>query len=217
MLSIVAAACGSISSESEPDANPAPAVDAAPDALTETERTLTQSSSQDLVDGDTVGCVNNGFHRETRFFRAFDLAEFEIFHDFAVRSVEVGLERATAGPSGQQTAEVRLYKINGPLLVENFERIGAAGTLVPDSPDPVMHKTAVSGTAPAGSQLVVEFFLPDGLEDQNRINVGVNPEPQTGPTFIIAPNCNIAQLTDTANLPFGARHLVMNVIGDLQP
>lgn len=96
--------------------------------VTDTARTLTQSTSQELIDNLTVRCLNDsGFHRSTRLFRAFDLAELDIFHDIAVGSVEVGIERAIAGPGGQQTAEIRLDRVDEALILETSSPSGPRG------------------------------------------------------------------------------------------
>lgn len=190
-------------------------------AVTPIGQVLTHSSSQDVSTTLTISCVRETpegvrVHRETRFFRVFDLPALGIDSDFAVSNVEVGIRVAQAGDDRpNQVAEVRLHTFVGALLLENLELIRASNTVIPNSGAKI-HSVAIQGLVPAGSKLAVEFFLPDGLADLNLIEVGVNTAGQSAPCYLVGPVCDIPQITDTANLGFGDRHLVMNVMGKAQ-
>jgi hypothetical protein len=76
-----------------------------------------------------------------------------------------------------------------------------------------LYNVSVSGVAPAGSQLVVELFVPDASPGTDRIFLGSNGLGQTGPSYIAAPTCGITEpLNMTTNWP--NVHMVMSVSGD---
>jgi hypothetical protein len=109
---------------------------------------------------------------------------------------------------------VNLYTWNpvDPFTFANFVPIGTANATVPDQ-SLTLITVPVTGSAPAGSTLVVEFFTPDGRPTGTILFVGSNPDGQTSPTFLAAADCGVPEPTDTALLGFPGMHLVMNVTG----
>src|SRR5205085_2443449 len=71
----------------------------------------------------------------------------------------------------------------------------------------------ITGTAPAGSQLVVEVFTPDGTATGNLIFIGSNSAAETGPSYLSAADCGINTPTTTTAIGFPDMHIVMNVNG----
>ncbi|MCG8417502.1 MAG: hypothetical protein MJE77_06105 [Proteobacteria bacterium] len=82
-----------------------------------------------------MGCINDaaGFHRNNRYFRVFDLTEFEITGDFAATRIDVGIERAVSRDGNPQVAMVQLHTLAGSTLVENFKLLAETQTLIPNS------------------------------------------------------------------------------------
>jgi hypothetical protein len=199
--------------QSPPDAMPPPP-DAAPVAV---PITITQSNSQSIVAANSVSC-NNGdptfHHTENSYYRQFNLAAFGITSDFMITSVDVGIEDAIAGSGGNQPATVNLYTLTGAFITANLTLIGSAPILVADQTATIL-PIGVSGTAPAGSTLVVEFLTPDGQPAQHRLFVGSNDLGETGSSFLKAADCSINEPTAAANLgiPGLQMHMVMNVHG----
>jgi hypothetical protein len=74
----------------------------------------------------------------------------------------------------------------------------------------------VTGTAAAGSELVVEVFTPDGTAAGNLIFIGSNASAETGPSYLRAPDCGITTPSTTSAIGFPNMHIVMNVIGCAQ-
>jgi hypothetical protein len=72
----------------------------------------------------------------------------------------------------------------------------------------------VTATVPAGSQLVVEIFIPDGVVAGNSFFIGSNAEPQTGPSYIRAPECGTPTPETTAAIGFPEMHIVLDVVGN---
>jgi hypothetical protein len=90
--------------------------------------------------------------------------------------------------------------------------IGTTNTTVLDQAGTIIN-VPVAGTAPAGSQLVVEVFTPDGTAAGNLIFIGSNAAPETGPSYLSAADCGVPNPTTTAALGFPNMHIVMNVNG----
>jgi hypothetical protein len=177
--------------------------------------TITHSATQNIVSGNSVSC-NDGFgHTDNSYLRVFDLESFGIFGPFDVVEVEIGIEAAfTAGGSQPATMNLYLWDEGDPFTFANFNLIGSANTTVFDSDAGTIITVPVAGSAPAGSNLVVEFFTPNGQAAGNLLWVGSNPDGQTSPTYLAAADCGVPEPTDTAALGFPGMHMVMNVTGD---
>ena len=175
--------------------------------------TITHSVTQAIVTGNSVSCNAGGLHADNSYLRAFDLPAFGISGGFSITQVEMGIEQAV-GTGGTQPVTVNLYTWD-PLdlfTFANFALIGTANALVPDQAATIV-TVPVTGSAPAGSTLVVEFFTPDGQTAGHSLFVGSNPDGQTAPSYIAAAACGITEPTDTALIGFPTMHLVMNVTG----
>src|ERR1041384_2670620 len=90
--------------------------------------------------------------------------------------------------------------------------IGQTNTTVADQADTIIN-IPVTGTAPAGSQLVVEIFTPDGEAAGNFFFIGSNTAPETGPSYLSAAACGVTPPTTTSAIGFPSMHIVMNVNG----
>jgi subtilisin-like proprotein convertase family protein len=175
--------------------------------------TITHSATQAIVIGNSVACNSGGLHTNNSYIRRFDLGAFGITGSFDVVEVSFGIEQAT-GAGGDQPVTVNLYTWDpvDPFTFANFSLIGTATGNVPDQAGTVA-TFPVTGTAPAGSTLVVELFTPNGQVDGNGLFVGSNPDGQTDPTFLAAADCGVPEPTDTAVIGFPGMHWVLNVTG----
>ena len=72
----------------------------------------------------------------------------------------------------------------------------------------------VTGTDPAGSELVVEIFTPDGQTAGHSFFIGSNNLGQTGPSYLLAADCGVTVPTPTGSIGFPGMHIVMNVTGE---
>jgi hypothetical protein len=90
--------------------------------------------------------------------------------------------------------------------------IGQTNTTVNDQSLSIVN-IPVTGTAPAGSQLVVEILTPDGQAAGNSFFIGSNSAPETGPSYLRAPDCGVTTPTTTAAIGFPNMHIVLNVNG----
>jgi len=182
--------------------------------------TITQSASQTVTDGNSTYCNYSLtlYDKENHYWRAFTLTDSGIDGAFAVCQVQIGVEDAVAnvesGGGGTQPLTVRLYTSDLPFPTGTLTQIGSADIGVADQALTVL-SIPVAATAPAGSELVVEVFTPDGSADGNTFKIGSNAALQTGISYFSAPAdpCNITTPTNVADIGFPDMHIVMNVIG----
>ena len=169
-----------------------------------------QSSDPTSIIPGSVSCNAGGLHADNAYYRVYSGADCGIAGDMLVTCVEFGIESATA-TSGSQPVHIRLSELTGPLLLANLtlkqEVIldlanGQSGTLV---------AVPVSVVVPAGTDLVVELFTPDGQVLGNGFFIGSNPNGQTGPSYIVAAACGITEITDLTAIGFGSMHILLNL------
>jgi hypothetical protein len=177
--------------------------------------TLTHSADQSILAGNSVHCGYTGlpYHTDNSYIRRFDLNAFGILGNFDVSLVQVGIEDATGG-AGSQPGTINLYAWDSttPFTFGNFTLLGTTNVSIPDQALTILN-VPVSGVAPAGSTLVVEFFTPDGFDASDSLYPGSNNLGQTDATFLAAADCGLTEPLDTAAIGFPGMHLVMNVVG----
>jgi hypothetical protein len=172
---------------------------------------LTQSSSQNITSGNSVSCndMATGDHTDNSYYRVFDLGALGIDGAFSVNQVEMGIELASS-LGGTQPAQVKLHQLNGTFMLANLISLSVTNVNVTDT-QLVVLPFSVSGTAPASSKLVVEFFTPKGAG--NSIFIGSNTLSETAPSYLRAVDCAISEPTTTAGIGFASMHIVMRVHG----
>ena len=125
--------------------------------------TITHSTSQTIVAANSVSCNAGGLHTNNSYWRAFNLPSFGISGAYTVTDVSIGVEQATSTSASQQVT-CNLYTSSQVFPAGYPGSLTLIGTATVD----VTPQTAtilnipVSGLAPAGSELVVEIFTPDG-------------------------------------------------------
>ncbi|MCW8813213.1 MAG: T9SS type A sorting domain-containing protein [Chlorobium sp.] len=170
--------------------------------------------------GMSVACTNAGITADNQYWRSFILADFGITEDFTVTMVEVGIEVATAGSGGQQPMTVNLYTADSPWPTVSLTLIGTADVMVPDQ-SLTLFQIPVTGTAPAGSELVVEISIPDATGGENHsFYLGANNLGQTADSYLSSVSCGIpgppAGLPSTTQaIGFPDAMWVMSVTGDV--
>ena len=201
-------------------------------------QTITQSSSQAITPLNSVSCNSATGHADNSYFRAFSLSSFGIVNAFNVQSIDIGIEEATSGgarseglhsiakskkskseglaPSGAgQPVTVNLYTSSMAFpagFPGSLTLIGTATTNVADQSGTILN-IPVTGTAAAGSELVVEIFTPNGEGVGNFFFIGSNAAAETGPSYLLAADCGLTSPTTTTAIGFPDMHIVMNVNG----
>jgi hypothetical protein len=188
---------------------------------------ITQSTNTATVTtGNSVSC-NGGapgfFHTDNSYFRAFTLSAFNPPLDqtqFMVQAVTIGIEQANAAGVGTtQPLTVRIHSsttnppTNASLTLLSTETVNVtdqANSLltIPLATQPVF--TVATGI------LVVEIFTPTGQAAGHSFFIGSNALGQSGPSFIRAASCGVAEITNLASIGFANMHVVMTVSGNSQ-
>jgi hypothetical protein len=185
--------------------------------------TITQSSDATTITAlNSVSCNNGVGHTLNSYFRAFTLSAFNPPLDstqFLVQNVTFGIEQAT-GAGGSQPISVILYdsSANPPTNASLGTAISTEAITLADQTATLFSQNLT--TQPvllnASDILAVEVLTPDGQAAGNLFFIGSNAAPETGPSFIRAAACGIAQPTSTTVIGFPNMHIVMTVSGNNQ-
>jgi hypothetical protein len=189
-----------------------------------TSVSITQSTnSGSVTTGSSVSCNGGapGFlHTDNSYYRAFTLSAFNpplTASKFYVESVSIGIETANASGDGTtQPVTLRLWKssanppINATLSspVEVTANVADQTLSVLSVPIPGHPEFTV-----ASDILVVEVFTPNGGPSGHSFFLGANSLGQSGPSFIKAAPCGLADIGDLAAIGFPNMHIVMSVQG----
>ena len=180
--------------------------------------TITQSTDPVNIDaGGSIACNDNstGFTAANSYFRAFTLSSFGINNPFNVTSVQIGIEQASS-TNTDQPVTVNLYAgvVGFPVdFPGSFTLIGTVTENI--APQTLtLYTFTVAGTVPAGEDLIVEIFTPDGAIPGNSFFIGSNAAGQTSPSYIMAADCGLSIPGDVESIGFGNMHIVMSVTGD---
>jgi hypothetical protein len=180
--------------------------------------TLTHSESQSIAIGGTVACsaTLGATTAANGFLRHFTLTDFDVAGDFTVTSVSFGIENvwALSDVRGKpQTLTVNLYTMTDPdglFVYDNFDLIGTADAEF-GSERLTIVEVPVTGTAPAGSTLVVE--VESAGSPFTSFFTGSHPDRQTAPSYLRSGSCGIPEPTDATDLGFPGMQLLLNVTG----
>jgi subtilisin-like proprotein convertase family protein len=178
---------------------------------------ITHSSSQAITPLNSVSCNNASGHTDNSYWRAFNMNTFVGGSDYNVTSVSFGVEEAT-GAGGTQPVTVRLYTNSGGAFPAGTRTQIATTTIqVLDSASGTVLSVPLVATVPAGSELVMEVFTPNGQATGNFFFIGSNTAAETGPSYLSAADCGIANPTDTAAIGFPDMNIVFNIQGSCGP
>lgn len=180
---------------------------------------LQQTTSNAITPQNSVSCNAGGIHTDNSYFRAYSLASYPA--GFDVCAVTVGIETAASGlqanrPAGGgpgQPLTVRLYSnVGGAFPAGTRTQVGSATVTVADQSGTLLN-VPVTGSLPAGAELVVEAFTPDGTAGGNSFFIGSNNLGQSGPSYLQAPDCGVTAPTTTAAIGFPNVQIVLNAVG----
>jgi hypothetical protein len=179
--------------------------------------TITQSASQAIVSGNSVACSEPAVRTlENHYWRAFDMNAFTGGQAYNITSVEFGIEQASTFKGGQPLT-VNLYTNNGaPFPGGDWQSnlLATSGEInIPDQEGTIFN-VPITATVPAGTlELVMEVMAPDTKQNLTFFIIGSNPEPETGPSYLSAPDCGNPEPVPTRCIGFPDMHYVFNVNG----
>jgi hypothetical protein len=186
----------------------APKVPPAPDG----QLTFTHSQSQSVVAGSGAACARyrGTITAAASYLRHFTLSDFDITGELAVTSVAFGVE-SMRGAAAAVT--VNLYTMadpGRPFRYDSFDLIGSAEVTVRQQTMSIV-EVPVTGTAPAGSTLVVEVAVPDLT--RGSFYPGANPDGETAPSYLAAAACGLPEPALTAALGLPELQFLLDVTG----
>jgi hypothetical protein len=175
------------------------------------DSSMTQSSSQTILPGHTIQCqnaagvpANNGLARS-----------FAITADTRICAVEFGIESNDG--VGPWPIAVRLYEgaITEPFA--DLELRGQSSVVIPPNVSQQFFTATFDPPVEfvAGEALVVELFIAARVVsaggDGGKIYIGSNNLPETAPSYLRAPTCNIQNFATYASLNQPQVRIVMTV------
>lgn len=169
------------------------------------QQTVTLSQTNDTTVAVTeFGCQQQGTFvtRANRYFRVFRLADHGVTGAFNVQRVTFYIDWTLSGTGATQPATINVGTYSGTvggtaLDLAQITPLTSKDIQVPNGdatqgqPPPVV--TDITATAPAGSNVIVELAVPDGLADGNIFLVGYSAGGQTAPGYIAATECGNSQ------------------------
>ncbi len=178
---------------------------------------ITQSTSTNIEQGDSIACNNGTATLENHYWRAFNMNQFTGGQEYDVTSVDIGIESAVSGNGQGQPLTVNLYANHGsPFPNGDWQanQIGTANVTIPDESLVFPVHIPITATVASGTlELVMEVMTPDGTANGNLIFIGANSQPETGLSYVSAVDCNVSVPTPTGDLGFPNTHWVFNVNG----
>jgi hypothetical protein len=178
--------------------------------------TITQSTSQSIVTG-SLACSDPGIGTlENHYWRAFNMNTFTGGQAYGVTSVEFGIEQADSLFGTDQPLTVNLYANHGsPFPGGDWQSnlLVSSGEIRVPNQEFTIFNVPLTTIVPAGTlELVMEVLSPDQTVEHNFFIIGSNSDPETGPSYLSAPDCG-----NPDPLPvdcfLGPMHYVFNVNG----
>lgn len=173
---------------------------------------LSQSTSHAITAANSVSCNTGGIHADNSYFRAYPSSALPT--GFAVCGVDIGIEQATGGTGATQPITINLYANTGAAFPAGTRTpIGSAALVAVPDQTLTLFNVPVTGTVPAGAELVVEVFTPDGTAGNNTFFIGSNAGGETGPSYIQSADCGIGTPTTTSAIGFPGMNIVLDALG----
>ena len=172
---------------------------------------ITQSTSQAITATNSVSCNTGGLHADNAYSRSFAMSAFPAGFDLC--AVEIGIEQATSGVGGAQPATVNVYSHTGAAYPGGTTVLVSTQALSVADQSATILSVPITGNIPAGADLVVEVFTPNGQADGHTFFIGSNNGGESGPSFIEAADCGITTPTATSSIGFPEMQIVLNARG----
>lgn len=180
--------------------------------------TITQSTSQAIVDSNAVACSDPGLGTlENHYWRAFNMNTFTGGQAFNIASVEFGIEQALSLFGSDQPLTVNLYTNHGePFPGGDWQSnlLATSGQINVPNQEGTIFNVPISATVPAGTlELVMEVMSPDQTAEHNFFIIGSNQAPETGPSYTSAPDCGNPDPVAWSEIGFPNIRQVFNING----
>jgi hypothetical protein len=136
---------------------------------------------------------------------------------YDITSVEFGIEQALSLFGTDQPLTVNLYINHGSPFPDGdwqSNLLVSSGKIRIPNQENTLFNVPLTATVPAGTlELVMEVLSPDQTVEHNFFIIGSNPDPETGPSYLSAPDCGNPDPVATRCIGFPDMHYVFNVNG----
>src|SRR5690606_14390002 len=177
---------------------------------------ITQSNSQTIESGAEIACASPTSFRNNNVYRNFDLpGDFGIMNGLEVSAVEFAMGTISTPTGFPITANI--YSTTpGSFPGGTLTLQGTAVYMATNADYETMINLPLSALIPAGEAMVMELVLVDDGTDTNFMRFGCNNAGETGPSYILAPDCGANVPTPLFDLGL-SQGFVWNVLGDDEP
>lgn len=176
--------------------------------------TLRQTVDDKVESSLKFGCTNNDDTTpDTSWYRVFSIAEEGISGDFDIESVRFGV-CSTIGTPDVTIKIGTLAAAPGAMLdPTDITPLGSASATIQPTLIPKLIDVPITGTVPAGGQLVVEVRTADQLGSGNQFTIGVTAADEERPAYLRAALCGTPNATQTTTAGVPDAHVVLTVTG----
>jgi len=177
---------------------------------------ITQSNTQTIESGAEIACASATSFRNNNVYRAFDLpGDYGIMNGLEVTAVEFAMGTIST-PSGFPITANIYSTTPGSFPGGTLTLQGTAVHMATNADFETMINLPLSAMIPAGEAMVMELVLVDDGTDTNFMRFGCNNDGETGPSYIMAPDCGANTPTPLFDLGL-SQGFVWNVLGDDEP
>ncbi len=177
---------------------------------------ITQSNSQVISPGEEIACASPTSFKDNNMYRFFDLpADFGIMNGLQVNAVEFAIGTISTNATGFPIT-ANIWSTAGTFPGGTLVLQGTAVYMAKNADAESMITLPLSALIPAGEKMVMELVLVDDGTETHNMRFGCNSFGETGPSYIMAPDCGANVPTPLFDLGLSQGY-VWNVLGDDEP
>ena len=172
--------------------------------------TLSQTSSNTITAGNSVACNAGGVTTDNSYWRVYDLNTYTLGAPFSINSIQFGieLEQGAAIP-----IQVGLYKQTGGAFPGGTRTLFYTQTYSIPNTTTALYNAVLTTPQVVNTTdvIVVELFSP--ATPGSGFFLGSNAAPETGPLYLNAVACGVANPVTVASLGFPNMHGIITING----
>jgi hypothetical protein len=182
---------------------------------------ITNSSSTEIVSGNSISCNTQGITRTNSFYRVFNPENYGIFTAYHINTFQFGIEKLVGAPNEGYPVVISIYSYNNNIV--NFPTEGdltLRGEVTEMLTDQslTVHTTPIDAIIPANQKFLMKIFIPsdtadDGGNNNVQFEIGSNNAGELSPSYIQSEACSIISPITFESQGRSDIHVVMQVIG----
>ena len=156
---------------------------------------LSQTADETIAIGHFRACmrVDNDNTFENSWYRVFPLSSSGVTGAFQVTGVKFGIEKSTAATDVRVNLGVYTGAIATTLDTTKVTPINTKVVTLPQISVGDIVDAPVTGTIPAGANIIVEVFAPDYTVSHQTVALGTTRGAETTPGYWRAPICEVPE------------------------